>query len=65
MSETCANCRFGKAASVSVQCRRYPPPQIPYGSSGVQFYQERPFLAKDDWCGEYQPKAAKAGEGGG
>lgn len=59
---TCKACRFGKPDhreqfADSGHCRRFPPQVSQWTHpdyNGPQYDQHWPWMAADDWCGEYQ-----------
>jgi hypothetical protein len=62
-AESCATCRFHKPDDRPEQvgsghCRRFPPAaaeQVSFDGSGSNYFsQVSPWMAADDWCGEYR-----------
>lgn len=72
MKECCENCKYcaevvddfmfdAEAFEEAVFCHRYPPmpctiPKVKKVKADLQFAWGWPFVAKTQWCGEYEPK---------
>jgi hypothetical protein len=66
-AESCARCRFSveDPHAPALHCRRYPPQLIVLSSNGFtgmvsdRVSSRLPHTGSDDWCGEYQARAAE------
>ena len=64
MKQQCENCRFwreGGGVLNSGICFRYPPTIVRIGGM-AQVMTVRPIVAKEDWCGEFQPTVVQTGD---
>lgn len=58
--EGCGSCEYGDSPNRhnSLQCRRHPPVMLvvhyPMNNNADQVEAHRPWMAIDDWCGEYK-----------
>jgi hypothetical protein len=56
--ESCATCHYARTVeggeSVEIRCHRYAPIPI----STIRAKAHWVYVAPDDWCGEYRPRAS-------